>query len=105
LYEHKFVGGVNKMKNWLRFFEPALLSMAGLRIVSGLIELTAAIIMLSLNDVKKALAINAVLAVVGPIIFIITMTIGLISMADTLSYQKLFFIGAGVALILFGLYR
>jgi hypothetical protein len=96
---------VKDMKKILGHFEPALLSMAGLRLLSGAIEITAAIIMLLSNDVKKAMAINASLAIVGPIIFILTMTIGLIHMADDLSLQKLIFIGSGVGLILFGLYR
>jgi hypothetical protein len=93
------------MKKWLSHIEPTILSMAGLRLLSALIEFSAAIIMLLLNDVKKALAINAILATIGPIIFLLTMTLGLIYMADELSFQKLFFIASGVALILIGLYR
>jgi hypothetical protein len=96
---------VKEMKKWLSHIEPTILSMAGLRMVSGLLEFSAAILMLILNDVKKALAINAVLATIGPIIFLLTMALGLIYMADELSFQKLFFIAAGVGLILVGLYR
>ncbi|OZM57637.1 hypothetical protein CIB95_04500 [Lottiidibacillus patelloidae] len=93
------------MKKWLSHIEPTILSMAGLRLLSGLIEFSAAIVMLLLNDVKKALAINAILATIGPVIFLLTMTLGLIYMADELSFQKLFFIASGVGLILIGLYR
>jgi hypothetical protein len=96
---------VKEMKKWLSNIEPTILSMAGLRMVSGLLEFSAAILMLMLNDVKKALAINAVLATIGPIIFLLTMTLGLIYMADELSFHKLFFIASGVGLILIGLYR
>ncbi|WP_458415430.1 YqhV family protein [Schinkia sp. CFF1] len=81
------------------------MSMAGLRILSALIELSAAITMLFLNDVRKALAVNAFLAVVGPTILITTMSIGLINLADELSLSKLLFIGLGVALILYGIYK
>lgn len=93
------------MKRWLSLIETSVLAMAGLRILSASIELTAAILMLVFNDPKKALAINAMLAVVGPVILVTTMTIGLLSLADDLSFSKLFFIGLGVALILFGIYK
>lgn len=93
------------MKHWISLVHTSVLSMAGLRILSASIELTAAILMLVFNDVRKAMAINAMLAVVGPIILISTMAIGLISMADELSFSKLFIIGLGVALILYGIYK
>lgn len=93
------------MKRWFALLDTTVMSMAGLRIVSGLIEISAAITMLFLNDVKKALAVNALLAVVGPIVLVTTMTIGLISLADELSFSKLLFIGLGVGLILFGIYK
>jgi uncharacterized membrane protein len=93
------------MKRWLSMMEPAVLSMAGLRLLSATIELVSALVMLSLNDVKKAVAVNALLAIVGPIIFITTMTIGLLSITDELSFSKLLFIAIGVAFILFGIYK
>jgi len=93
------------MKRWLSTIETTVLSMAGLRILSATIELTAAILMLVFNDVKKAIAINALLAVVGPVILITTMTIGLLSIADDLSFSKLFFVALGVGFILFGIYK
>ncbi|KYD25704.1 DUF2619 domain-containing protein [Geobacillus sp. NFOSA3] len=93
------------MKRWLQFIEPAVLSMAGMRLLSAAIEMIAALVMLLFNDVKKALAVNAILAVVGPTIFIITMTIGLLSLADELSFSKLGFIALGVILILIGIYK
>jgi hypothetical protein len=93
------------MKRWLSMMEPAVLSMAGLRLLSATIELVIALVMLSLNDVKKAIAVNALLAIVGPVIFVITMTIGLLSMTDELSFSKLLWIALGVALILFGIYK
>lgn len=79
--------------------------MAGLRIFSGLLELSAAFIMLYLNDVKKAVVVNSMLAVVGPVIFIATMMIGLVSMADEITFSKLIFIAIGVGFILFGIYK
>ncbi|MBD8070411.1 YqhV family protein [Bacillus sp. PS06] len=93
------------MRKWLSLIETSVLSMAGLRFLSASIELTAAILMLVFNDVKKAIAINAMLAVVGPVVLITTMAIGLLSMADDLSFSKLFFVALGVGLILFGIYK
>jgi hypothetical protein len=91
------------VKSWLFVFETALLVMVGLRIISGLIELTAAGLMLKLNSVEKAVAINAMLAIVGPVIFLSSITIGLLSMADRMSPTRLLFIGTGVCLILIGI--
>ncbi|WP_027407758.1 YqhV family protein [Anoxybacteroides tepidamans] len=93
------------MKRWLSMIDSAVLSMAGMRLLSATIELTAALVMLFLNDVKKAVAVNAMLAVVGPIIFVVTMTIGLLSVADELSFSKLLWIAFGVGCILFGIYK
>jgi hypothetical protein len=93
------------MKRWLLFVEPAVLSMAGMRLLSATMEMIAALAMLLFNDVKKALAVNALLAVIGPTIFIVTMAIGLLSLADELSFSKLGFIALGVTLILIGIYK
>lgn len=93
------------MKKWISMIEGSVLSMAGLRLLSGFIEITAALLMLMFNDPRKALAINAGLAIVGPVILVTTMTIGLISIADDLSFSKIIFILLGVGLILFGIYK
>ncbi|MEK4633111.1 MULTISPECIES: YqhV family protein [Bacillus] len=82
-----------------------VLTMAGLRVLSSLIELSAAIIMLLTNDIRKAVVVNSILAIVGPLIFIITMTIGIYQIAGQLSYAKLILIFAGVVLILAGVYK
>lgn len=42
-----------------------VLTMAGLRVLSSLIELSAAIIMLLTNDIRKAVVVNSILAIVG----------------------------------------
>ncbi|AOC91699.1 MULTISPECIES: YqhV family protein [Bacillus amyloliquefaciens group] len=82
-----------------------VLTMAGLRVLSSLIELSAAIIMIITNDIRKAVVVNSILAVVGPLIFIITMTIGIYQIAGQLSYAKLILIFAGVVLILAGVHK
>jgi uncharacterized membrane protein len=83
--------------------EKVILAMAGLRIFSGLLEVTAGLLILKFNHVEKALMINAALAIIGPIIFITSMSLGIIHLADKLSYSKLLFIGLGVGFILLGL--
>lgn len=77
--------------------------MVGLRLLSGLIEISAAFLMLRLNSVEKAVAVNAALALIGPTIFLLSILIGLIGMSDKLSLSKFLFIGAGVLLILIGI--
>lgn len=96
---------VDRMKNWIATVETAVLGMVILRMISGLIEITAASLMLRFNAVDKAVMINASLAIVGPIILVLTMSIGLVGMADKLSFSKLFLIGCGVLLILIGVRR
>lgn len=85
--------------------DKSVFSMALLRILSGSIELTAALVMLKLNDVTKALSVNAMLALVGPLILISTTTIGLVGMSDKLSPVKLIWVGAGVACLLIGILK
>jgi hypothetical protein len=84
-------------------FEKIILILAGLRIFSGLIELFAGLLILKFNQVEKALAVNAALAIIGPIIFISSMTLGILHIADKVSYSKLLLIGLGAGLILIGL--
>ncbi|NNU84450.1 DUF2619 domain-containing protein [Geobacillus sp. BMUD] len=93
------------MKHWLRSIDPSVMAMAGMRMMSAFIELSAALLMLVFNDVKKALVINAALAVVGPTVMIVTMAIGLLSLADELSFSRLGLVALGIALILFAIYK
>lgn len=84
-------------------FEKAILGMALLRILSGSTELFAAFLFLKYNDIEKALMVNSSLALIGPIVLILTTTIGLIGIADKVSYVKLMWVFGGVACILYGL--
>lgn len=83
--------------------EKVILAMAGLRIFSGLIELMAGLLIFKLNSVEKAVMVNAFLAIIGPVIFITSMTLGIIHMADKMSFSKLLFIGLGVGFIFLGI--
>ncbi|GMK46338.1 MULTISPECIES: YqhV family protein [Paenibacillus] len=82
-----------------------VLTMASLRITSGTIEICAALLMLRLNQIDKALVVNSSLALVGPFILIATTTIGLIGMTDKLSFGKLAWVTAGVVCLLIGILK
>lgn len=92
-------------RNFHAQLEPGLFGMAILRVISSMIELSAAIAMFYLNDVRKALVINSFLAVVGPMVFIAATSIGLISVANSVSFGKLFLIIIGVIFILIGILK
>lgn len=83
-------------------WEKAVLGMAALRIMSGTIEILAALLILKLNQVEKALMINSGLAIVGPLILLSTTTIGLFGIAERLNMWKLIWIFSGVVLIFVG---
>ncbi|NMM54484.1 YqhV family protein [Paenibacillus aquistagni] len=82
-----------------------VLSMASLRMVSGSLELLAAVLMLRFNNPEKALLVNSMLALVGPMVLIATTTIGLIGIADKLSWGKFVWIGFGVMCLLIGILK
>ncbi|WP_407945208.1 YqhV family protein [Paenibacillus apii] len=79
--------------------------MAILRLLSGSAEITAALIMLRLNQVDKALAVNSALALVGPTVLVLTTAIGLTGMAQNLSPSKLCWVAAGVSCLLIGILK
>jgi hypothetical protein len=80
-------------------------AMASLRFFSGAVEILAALLMLKLGRVDKALAVNSTLALVGPSILILTTSIGLIGMADKLSWGKMAWVVCGVACLLIGILK
>lgn len=71
------------------FLERTIIIMALLRVLSGSIDIFAAYLMLRFNDVQKALIINSSLVLVGPIVFIIATTVGLVGLTGQISYRKL----------------
>ncbi|WP_456274649.1 YqhV family protein [Bacillus sp. AK031] len=81
------------------FIEKALLAMVALRILSGSIEIGAALLMLKFNDLHKAFMINSLLAFVGPTIFFSTTAIGLAGLSGRISPLKASCLIAGVLLI------
>lgn len=93
------VGEGERMKQWLAAFETSVLIMAMLRLFSGSMEVFAALLMLYFNDAKKALFVNGLLAFVGPTVLIVTMSIGIASVANEISMSKMFFLALGVGCI------
>ncbi|MHA0855574.1 YqhV family protein [Paenibacillus sp. CMAA1364] len=82
-----------------------VVSMSSLRIISGSLEIAAALWMLKVGQVDKALTINTMLAFVGPTVLILTTSIGLIGMADKLSWAKMIWILLGVTCLLIGILK
>jgi hypothetical protein len=83
-------------------FEKAIIGMATLRLMSGTIEILAALLILKLNQVEKALLVNSGLALVGPIVLLTTTTIGLLGMAERISLWKICWIFSGILCIFIG---
>lgn len=84
------------------YLEKAIIGMAMLRMLSGSIEIFVAYMFLKYNDIEKALVLNSSLALIGPLILIITTTIGLFGIADKISITKFIWIFGGVACIIYG---
>jgi len=80
----------------------ALTSMAFIRLLSGTIEISAALTMLRLSNLRSAVRINALLGLVGPIILLSASFAGIAGMAGRVQTSKLVMIVLGVALILAG---
>lgn len=83
--------------------EKALFFMIALRIISGSIEVTAAMLMLKYNDLEKAVYINTLLALVGPVILIVTTGIGLSGLTEKISLKKSILLFSGIVLIVMSL--
>lgn len=76
------------------------------RFVSALIELTGAILMWRYWRLDMAIRINSVLGLAGPIVLTTTMLLGVAGLAAAkFPLEKILWIGAGVALILWGTTR
>ncbi|OAB44143.1 YqhV family protein [Paenibacillus glacialis] len=82
-----------------------VVSMATLRLISGSIEITAALFMLKVGQVDKALTINTTLAFAGPTVLIITTSIGLLGTVDKLSWGKMAWMLLGILCLLIGILK
>lgn len=98
-YEKSFKDGVRYMFD---VQDKLVWGMAGLRLLSGSIEMIAALVMLYYGTIERAVTVNAFLSLVGPTVLILVTTIGLIGLADKLDFSKMLIVMCGVGLILYG---
>ena len=87
----------------ITFIEKALFFIIALRLISGSIEITAAALMFKFNDLEKAFYINTLLALVGPVILIVTTGIALSGLAEKISLTRIICLFCGIFLIIFSL--
>jgi hypothetical protein len=92
-----------RSRDVVKFIEKALLFIITLRLISGSIEITAAALMIKFNDLEKAFYINTLLALVGPVILIVTTGIALLGLAEKISMTRVICLFCGIFLILFSL--
>ncbi|EST56190.1 hypothetical protein T458_02425 [Brevibacillus panacihumi W25] len=83
-------------------WEKAIMGMAALRVFSGSLEILAALLILKVNQVEKALLINSGLAIVGPLVLLTSTAVGLLGMTDRISFAKIGWILLGISCILIG---
>ncbi|MEK5185267.1 YqhV family protein [Solibacillus sp. FSL R5-0691] len=95
--------GNNTSKEVVPIIDKALIMIIALRIISGSIELTAAALMFKFNDLEKAFYINTLLALVGPVILIVTTGLALLGLAEKISLARIICLFCGISLILFSL--
>ena len=78
----------------------AVRGMAAIRFVSATIEIGAALLMLKLGQIDKALRVNAVLGLIGPLMMLTVAALGLAGLVGRINPYKLIYIILGVTLIL-----
>lgn len=80
--------------------------MAMVRLLSAAIEFSAAMLMLlRFRSPAEALRLNAILGMIGPLVFLVVSLLGLAGLARELPGSRLALIGAGILLILLGTTR
>lgn len=77
-------------------------NMALIRVISGLLEISVAVIFLKLGKVESALRMNTFLGLVGPLVFIAVSALGIATVAVKLSWPKITLICLGIILVLLG---
>lgn len=82
--------------------EKMLWSIRLARALSACIEVTAALLLLRMTDVRSMIRLNGVLGLVGPFIFITVSALGLAASLGRIQPAKLGLILAGVILVLLG---
>jgi hypothetical protein len=82
--------------------ERALSGMAALRVLSGLLEIVAAIVIMKFGKIETALRINAMLGLAGPIVFLLVSVLGVIAVAVRIIPWKVGLIILGILFVMIG---
>lgn len=82
--------------------QATLNNMAALRIISGLIEIGIAFVFIKSGRVDTALRLNALLGLIGPLVFILVSVLGIAAIAVKLSWSKVILLVLGLVLVLLG---
>jgi hypothetical protein len=77
-------------------------NMALIRVISGLLEISVAIIFLRIGKVESALRLNTFLGLAGPLVFLTVSILGIAAIAVKLSWLKIGLICLGIILVLIG---
>ncbi|MFZ5436778.1 MAG: DUF2619 domain-containing protein [Bacillota bacterium] len=85
--------------------ETALLAMVLMRMLSGTLEMLAAGVMYRLGDLRNAMALNALLGLVGPAVLFLTTIAGVTGLAQDIRPGRLILVIAGVVLVFLGTRR
>lgn len=76
-------------------------AMALTRLLAGSLELTGAFLMLAFQRVDSAFRINALLGMVGPVIFLTVSALGFAGLLGRMAPHKILLLLVGIVLILF----
>jgi hypothetical protein len=77
-------------------------NMALIRVISGLLEVITAVFIIRLGRVDLALRLNALLGLIGSLIFILVSALGVAAIAIKLSWLKVGFLTLGIILVVLG---
>ena len=77
-------------------------SMAAIRVISGLLEISVALLFLKGGRIENALRMNAFLGLIGPLIFLLVSVLGVVAIAVKVSWPKMIIICLGIILVLIG---
>ena len=79
-----------------------LTQIAMVRAFSGILEISAALVILRLRGIEAALRINALLGLIGPLVFLAVSALGIMALAVKVSLFKIILLVAGACFILWG---
>ena len=79
-----------------------LAQIAMVRAISGILEISAALVIIRLRRIEAALRINALLGLIGPLVFLAVIALGIVALAVKISPVKIILRLAGAFFILWG---